>query len=297
MVALALPAGRTYSAEGMTLARALERARERSPEILAARQDLVVARGHLEKARYWNPFNPEIEGGAAERRFDAGGSAVQPSGAISIEIEVGGQRKKRIEEAERNLARIEAEIANVERDVLAEVAESFYRAAYSLRRVDLFHKVEALNARLRDAALERFNSGEASKLDANLGVVRYAEARRQTLAADRDYRNAVRGLERRIGAEPLGTTEIVAGISIRPPRSPKRLSSTPPCACGRTFERVEKKSHASMRMWLSRAGWSCRTRRWPEPTRRRPSRREAATESSVERYEFRSRSSIARAPS
>lgn len=216
MVALALPAGRTYSAEGMTLARALERARERSPEILAARQDLVVARGHLEKARYWNPFNPEIEGGAAERRFDAGGSAVQPSGAISIEIEVGGQRKKRIEEAERNLARIEAEIANVERDVLAEVAESFYRAAYSLRRVDLFHKVEALNARLRDAALERFNSGEASKLDANLGVVRYAEARRQTLAADRDYRNAVRGLERRIGAEPLGTTEIVAGISIPP---------------------------------------------------------------------------------
>ncbi len=216
VVALSLPTGRTQAAEPMTLNRALEIARERSPEIRAARQELVVARGHLEKARYWNPFNPEIEGGAAQRRFDSGGSAVQPSAAISLEVEVAGQRRKRIEEANRNLARVEADVANVERLVVADVAESFHRVAYSLRRLDLFRRVEALNLRLRDASVERFDSGEASKLDANLGVVRYAEARRQTLAADRDYRNAVRSLERRIGADPLGTTEIVDGISIRP---------------------------------------------------------------------------------
>jgi len=213
--AIALLAGRTHAAEPMTLDQVLDLARQRSPEILAARQDLVVARSRLEKARYWNPFNPEIEGGAAQRHFDGGGNAVQPSGGIWLEVEVAGQRGKRIEEAERNFARVEAEVANVERGVVAEVAETFYRVAYSRRRLELFKKVEALNLRLRDATVERFDSGEASKLDANLGVIRYGEARRQTLRADRDYRNAVRELERGIGAEPLGTTEIRAGLSIR----------------------------------------------------------------------------------
>jgi outer membrane protein, heavy metal efflux system len=205
----------THGAEPLALDRALELAHERNPDILAARQELVVAQGRLEKARYWNPFNPEIEGGAAQRRFDGGGSAVQPSGGLSLEIEVAGQRGKRIEEAERNLARVEAEVANVERNVTAEVAEAFYRAAYSRQRLDLFQRVEELNLRLRDATLERFKSGEASKLDANLGVIRYGEAHRQTLTSDRDYRNALRGLERLIGAEPLGTTEIAGGLSIR----------------------------------------------------------------------------------
>jgi outer membrane protein, heavy metal efflux system len=203
-------------AEPVTLGRALELARERNPEILAARQDLVVAHGRLEKARYWNPFNPEIEGGAAQRRFDEGGSAVQRSGGLSLEVEVAGQRGKRIEEAERNLARVEAEVANVERGIIAEVAEAFYRAAFSLQRLELFRRVEALNLRLRDATVERFKSGETSKLDANLGVIRYGEAHRQSLTADRDYRNAVRELERRIAAEPLGTTEIAGEVSIRP---------------------------------------------------------------------------------
>jgi cobalt-zinc-cadmium efflux system outer membrane protein len=214
-IAIALPTGRAHPVEPLTFARALDLAREQNSEILAARQDLVVAQGHLEKGRYWNPFNPEIEGGAAQRHFDGGGNAVQPSAGISLEVEVAGQRGKRIEEAERNLARVEAEVANVERGVVAEVAEAFYRVAYSRRRLELFKKVQALNLRLRDATVERFESGEASKLDANLGVIRYGEARRQALRADRDYRNAVRELERRIGADPLGTTEILGGISIR----------------------------------------------------------------------------------
>jgi len=49
--AIALLAGRTHAAEPMTLDQVLDLARQRSPEILAARQDLVVARSRLEKAR------------------------------------------------------------------------------------------------------------------------------------------------------------------------------------------------------------------------------------------------------
>ena len=138
MIALEASFAPALAAEPVTLDRALELAREHNPEILAAGKDLVVARGHLEKARYWNPFNPEIEGGAAQRRFDAGGSAVQPSAGISLEVEVAGQRAKRIDEAERNLARVDAEVETSSAGSSPAVAEAFYRVAYSLRRLELF---------------------------------------------------------------------------------------------------------------------------------------------------------------
>lgn len=211
-----VPVARGRAAEPLTLERALQIAREHNPELLAARQDLDIARGRLVKSRYWNQFNPQIEGGAAQRHFDGGGSRVQPSGGLSLELEVAGQRGKRIEEAERNLARVEAEIANTERLVLAQVKEASYQTLYLERRLQLFRQVEELNRRLRDASGERFRSGEVSKLEANLAVVRYSQSRKDTLAADRDHRNAVRTLERLLGRDPLGTLEISGDLGAHP---------------------------------------------------------------------------------
>ena len=124
LVSVTLLGGLTPGAAGadaLTLDRVLELARQNNPELLAARQEAEIARGRLTKARYWNQFNPQIEGGAAQRHFDAGGTDVQPSGGLSLELEVAGQRGKRIEEADRNLARVDAEIANTERLTLAQV--------------------------------------------------------------------------------------------------------------------------------------------------------------------------------
>lgn len=208
--------GAAGAVEPLTLERALTLARQANPDLLAARQELEIARGRLVKARYWNPFNPAIEGGAAQRHFDAGGSAAQPTGGVSLEIEVAGQRGKRIEEAESNLARVEAEIANAERLVLAQVKEAFYRALYLERRLQLFRHVEDLNRRLRDASSERFRSGEVPKLEANLAVVRYSQSRKDTLAADRDHRNALRELERLLGRDPLGTVELAGDLALHP---------------------------------------------------------------------------------
>lgn len=213
-VGLTLPS--TAGAEALTLERALDTARQSNPELLAARQEAEVARARLVKAKYWNQFNPEVDGGAAQRRFDTGGTAVQPTGGVSLEIEVAGQRGKRIDEAERNLARVGADIANAERLVLAQVRDAFFRILYCERRLQLFHQVEDLNRRLRDASAERFRSGEVSKLEANLAVVRYSESRKNTLGAARDYRNALRELERLLGREPVGTLEIVGDLAVAP---------------------------------------------------------------------------------
>lgn len=204
------------AAEPLSLSKALDLALQRNPELQAARQEAVVARGRLEKARTLNPFNPEIEGGAAQRRFDQGGSATERSGGVSLEVEVGGQRSKRIEEAERNLARVEAEVADVARQVRAKVAEAFYRVLYRGRRLELLREVEDLRRRLDRASLERFKSGEVPKLEANLASVRYSQARRESFAADRDRRNAVSELERLLGMEPTGAAEIAGELSPQP---------------------------------------------------------------------------------
>ena len=208
--------GRAASAEVLTLQQALDVAHRSNPDILAARQEAEIARGRLVKARYWNQFNPEIEGGAAQRRFDAGGSDVQRSGGLSLELEVAGQRGKRIEEAERNLGRVEAEVANVERLLIAQVKEAYYGALYRERRLQLLRRVEDLNRRLRDASSERFRSGEVPKLEANLGVVRYSQSRKDTLTGERDHRNTLRELERLLGREPLGTTMIEGSLKAQP---------------------------------------------------------------------------------
>lgn len=192
------------SEKAWTLDRLLEAARRQNPDLLAARAQLEVARGRLVRARYWNPFNPEIEGGAAARRFEGGGSESQAAAGLSIELEVAGQRTLRIREAKRNFERVEAEVADVERHLVADVTRAFYRALYLGEQLRLFERIELLNRRLYQASEERFSAGEAPKLEANLAAIRHDRAARDRLAAEASYRNALRTLERLSGMEPTG---------------------------------------------------------------------------------------------
>jgi outer membrane protein TolC len=85
---------RESAAEPLTVARALEIARQHNPELRAARQEAEIARGRLVKARYWNQFNPEIEGGATQRRFDGGGTDAQRTASASMRRSVTSTASK-----------------------------------------------------------------------------------------------------------------------------------------------------------------------------------------------------------
>jgi len=204
----------------LSLEKALALAKRNNPQLLAARQSREIARARLQKARYWNPFNPEIEAGAARRWFDEGGADTQRSAGVSLEVEVARQRGKRIAEAEWNLARIDAEIADVERLLSAQVKETFYRALYLRQRLRLLEEVEKLNLRLRDAAAERFKSGQVSRLEANLAAIRYGQSRTQTLAAGRDYDNALRDLEKLTGRKAAAVRDLAGDLRVQPLDAP-----------------------------------------------------------------------------
>jgi len=204
-------AGREVSLEA-----ALAVASENNPELLAVRQQLTIANGRLARARYWNPFNPHVGVGAGQRHFDQGGTDVQPEAEIGLEVEIAGQRGKRIEEAEQALRRAQAEVDSFERLLRASVEEAFYRSLYSSRRLELFQKTSELNRRLRDATTVRFRSGEVAKLDENLAVIRDGRSRRDVFKAERDYRNALLELERLLGREPAGNIEPQGALEVEP---------------------------------------------------------------------------------
>src|SRR5579884_3901332 len=179
------------AAERISLQEALELARRNNPDVLAARQELEVARGRLVKARYWNPFNPEVGGQGARRDFASGGRATNYGVSVSQEVEIAGQRSQRIEEAERNSTRIEAD-----------VKRAFFAALAAERRLALQRAIENLNGRVRDAASVRVRAGESPAMEANLAEIRYGQSRKETIAAETEVIVARLELKRLLGLPP-----------------------------------------------------------------------------------------------
>ena len=183
----------------ITLTAALTRARMQNPELRAAAQEVEIARSRVQQARVLSPFNPEIGGeGAHRERNEPGesGSVVDFSISLSQQIELGGQRGARIQEAEQHLARAEAMRRDQHRVLDAEVQRAFFQVIANQRRVELLRAIEALGQRVRAAAVARVQAGESPALEANLATIRFADARRATLAAEADGDVALSGLRR-----------------------------------------------------------------------------------------------------
>src|SRR5262249_6961518 len=130
---------------------AVHNALVRNPDFLAAQQQLTTAQARVIKARYWNQFNPSVDAGAVQWRLPGTGSLAEPQVGVSLEVEIAGQRSKRIAEAEQNLAKVRAQVADTQRTLIAQVKVAFYRALYAKEQFALAQRIEALNRRLRDA--------------------------------------------------------------------------------------------------------------------------------------------------
>jgi outer membrane protein TolC len=118
-----------------------------------------------------------------------------------------------IEEADQNLGRVKAEVADAERLTRARAEYAFYQTIYLRERLELMQRIEELNLRLRDASMVRFHAGEAPKLEANLAAVRYDQSRKATIFARRDYEDGLRMVQRVLGMQPKGIIELSGSLS------------------------------------------------------------------------------------
>jgi outer membrane protein, heavy metal efflux system len=122
-------------------------------DLRVSRKDVNVAEANLERSRPLLPSNPQFSVGA--QRF--AGFAPNYSFSLSQEFEVAGQRRARIQVAEKEMERASWDVKTAEQTLTATAKTAFIHALISIDRVtmarqggdataDILHRLERANA-------------------------------------------------------------------------------------------------------------------------------------------------------
>lgn len=198
----------------ITLEQALEKARGESPALRNAQAMLELARADQTRARTY-PHNPQLSLTGADR--SGGGDSTTDRGVeIGQEIEIGGQRGRRIAAAEALLLSAEEDFRYAELQLVNRVERAFARALAEERRVAIAASEQALVEHLLTFEERRLEAGAGTQLDLNLA--RAAAARgRQRVEVSLAQRAVVRAdLAEVIGLDPA--RPLVPLTSERPAR-------------------------------------------------------------------------------
>ncbi|MGE5568164.1 MAG: TolC family protein [Rhodospirillales bacterium] len=204
------PAG---EASADSLAQLVELALRRNPNLLAARQRLAEAQGLLRQAGI-RP-NPSINvafasgaplGSHGERLFEAGYSHV---------FELGGKRAHRVEVASIQAAAAKLEIANLERQLRADVKSRYIEALAAMRNLGNAQRLLELNRKSYDLATARAREGEGAPLEQGLLQVEVNRIDSDRLLFESQVERAVMELKLLAGMDQEGTLRIVEPL--RPP--------------------------------------------------------------------------------
>ncbi len=194
--------------ESLTVEQAVKTALEGNPDLLAARQELEVARGREVNARLFNRFNPTVNGQVWNRNNPGSGNVTDSQVLLSQEVEIAGQRGLRREAATRIVARVDAQVKDRERLITGQVKRAFFQALTLKMRLGLRKEIETLNRRIRDASQARFKAGVAPIMESNLAEIRYGQSRKETFVAEASFQNALLDLRRLLGWEPDRSIEL-----------------------------------------------------------------------------------------
>jgi outer membrane protein, heavy metal efflux system len=151
----------------LTLDEALATALSASPALAAARLGREEARARLDIARL-RP-NPDLN---VERTNDVPHDAA----TLSVPIERGGKRQRRIALADVQSKRGEAEIARLTAATRNQVRRAYFALAAAERRSAETAELRRLAENARDAAQARFESGDVPRLDVLQAALAAAQA-------------------------------------------------------------------------------------------------------------------------
>jgi cobalt-zinc-cadmium efflux system outer membrane protein len=193
-----------------TLEEALARARRDSPVLRRAEARLQAARADLVEARTY-PFNPEIGVEAAERAGPVE-TSTDRGVALGQEIEIGGQRGKRVRAADVALAAAESSFSRAEQELTNQVELAFASGLAEEQRVEIARAELALVEKLLTFEDRRLEAGAGTQLDLNLARAaagRVRQTLQETLAARAGARTALAEV---VGIDPVSPpTPVGAG--------------------------------------------------------------------------------------
>lgn len=175
---------REPSRVGVTLEEVLRLAKNRAPEMQAARAELTASRAALPGARAPSVLNPYVEV-IAERGGRSVTRDVYVTAQLHTPIEIGGQRGRRIEEAESYIDWHASSLSEYEAMLSGAVVRNYGQC------VALKARAETLTELLESATIEartlsaRRDAGDATERDAQL-----AEVERSRIAVQLDETKA-----------------------------------------------------------------------------------------------------------
>jgi cobalt-zinc-cadmium efflux system outer membrane protein len=200
LVALVAAAAPEQSASPLRLDQALALARESNPLLSAARLRGAVNAAGLSVAR--ERPNPEL-------RYERAKETPRDSLGVTQVLETGGKRGRRMDLAEATIRVGEAELAETEVEVLADVERAFFALATAERKLQMAGELRDLTSRARKAADERYDVGDVSRLDVVQAALASELAESEAAALEGELRAAQVDLNFRIGRTPEAATHVV----------------------------------------------------------------------------------------
>jgi cobalt-zinc-cadmium efflux system outer membrane protein len=190
----------------LTLDEALALARDRAPDVRAARGRIDEERGKVVGARVLLRENPEVELVAGRRDSPATGRSIDARVGVEQTFELGGRRGARIRQATSGVERASAQAADVERQAGRDMASAFYRAVHAEELRELAVSSNSIAEALLATAERRHKAGEIADLDLNLAKVAVARAHADRRRADALQKRAIGEIRAQCGIAT--TTEI-----------------------------------------------------------------------------------------
>ena len=171
LAAIAGPSGTTNgryvnSVQGASSDDLVRRALTMNTELAAARLDIEKARARVRQAGL--RANPTFDFEQSTGRFTGSPGERETTIGFALPLEVSGQRQKRINLAQAELEAAEAEIADRERRLTAEVRGAYAETLAAIRELSITEGINNLDVQTARIVAARVTEGESAPLELNL---------------------------------------------------------------------------------------------------------------------------------
>ncbi|MGH8700723.1 MAG: TolC family protein [Burkholderiales bacterium] len=178
----------------------IRRALQSNAGLAATRLDLERGRARLRQAGL-RP-NPTVDFEQATGRFTGSPGERATTVGFALPLEIGGQRGRRIELAEAELAATEAEVADRERRLAGEIRAAYAESLAALRELQTTEDLNNLDLQTARVVEARVTEGESAPLELNLLRVEVERLRSRRALVEGKLQAAMLSLKRLAGMAP-----------------------------------------------------------------------------------------------
>lgn len=173
------------AAEPLSLAKAIELALEGNPEVAAAKRQWEATEGQVLQGR--SRPNPEL----AYSLEDTRSKTRTQSWQLNLPLELGGKRAARTKAAEKTREQAQAQLAELQATVRANVAAAYFDVLTAPERLVLARDSAALAKSSTDTVSKRVAAGKVSPVEESKARVAEAGVRVELAQAASEQRNAL----------------------------------------------------------------------------------------------------------